>query len=224
MSPANFSVRRRSKRRFLAPIIIGLLVVAAVLVYIGSRGGTEGPKAQKSPDAPITFSFGSLPFKPVFQGGRPSPKVIDTERRSVESLFTNYYLKTFVDPSGWSDPGFAAQSALFTPDAKAAFAKDVAALTIGPGTTDVKKVTPTKTSLTTSVYFDNGKPTYAVAVVVFNAKGETKAGVPLDIAHSATYRLQKSGNSWLVFSYEAKASQDTPPSPSPSLSPSGSPS
>lgn len=218
MSPASFSVRPRSKRRFIPPIVVGLLVVAAVLVYIGSRGGTGGPRVLTKDEEPVTFAFATKSFKPIFEGKRPQQAAIAAERSAIEAMFTAYYLKAFVDPGAWKDPTFAEQAALFTPEARASFAKDVAALTIGDGARDVTKVNPSATSLTTSVYFDRaGTPTYAVAAVSFKARA-VGIGDTIDLVQSATYRLQKTGSTWVIFSYEANAKQDTPPSPSPSPS------
>jgi hypothetical protein len=220
MSPANFQVRPRSKRRFIAPIAVGVLAVSAILIYIGSRGGVNPKPTPSASASALQFKFAATKFKPVFEGKAPSSAAIDAERRTLEDMFTGYYRATFVDPTAWKDATFAAQQTIFTPEARASFAKDVAALTIGEGAADIASITPGATSLTTSVYWDGGgAPKYAVAAIVFKATAKTKDGRTLNIAQNGTYRLQRSGNSWIVFSYEADAKQDTPPSPSPSPSP-----
>jgi hypothetical protein len=216
-------VRPRSKRRFIAPAVVGLLLVAAVLVYIGSRNSTGTKKPSAGPSASEkAFSLREISFVPVYEGKTPAAAAVRAERSTIHTMMTDYYFRTFVNPTAWKhDPTFAAQATRFTPEARAAFAHDVAAMTIGDGRADIATVKPSVASIKISIYFDgHGIATFAVAVVNFRAAGTTTTGKLLTIVQRATYRMQKTGKSWLIFSYSANGSQNSPSSPSPS--PSGS--
>ena len=221
MPPANFSLRPRSARRFIPPILVGVLVIAAVLVYIGTRGATT--KVPPQPAASVAaFSLTDAGFTPYFEGKRASGALQTTDRSVIATMFTDYYRAAFVDPAKWKDPTFKAQAALFTADAQTSFARDLSSLTIGEGRTEFARVDPSSATIKTSVYYDkNASASWAVAVVTFRATATTNDHRTVLVVQNGTFRLRKAGAGWAIFSYDAKQSQDTP-TPSPTASATGS--
>jgi len=193
-------------------------VIAAVLVYIGTRGTTT--KVPPQPAASVAaFNLTDAGFKSYLEGRAVSGATQNGDRATIVALFTQYYRDAFIDPAKWKDPTFKAQAALFTSDAQASFARDLSSLTIGEGRTDFARVDPTSATIKTSVYYDkNASPSWAIAVVTFRATATTKDSKTVVVAQTATYRLRKTQTGWAIFAYDAKESQDTPtPSPTPSV-------
>ena len=219
MTPANISFRTRSKARFILPALIVLLAIGGALFAIGRKSTPDTEKKRAEPTPQVAFSVAA--FKAYGEEKKAAPTAA-ADRASIVAFFNAFYETAFVDPAQWKDPTFATLAASFTPEAKASFAKDLGALTIAEGRTEFKRVEPSLAQLRISVYYDKaGRPAYAVAAAHFTAKATTNQKRTIDVAQDATYRLQRSGTSWLIFSYQASATQDTPPSPTPS--PSGSP-
>lgn len=216
MAPANISFRQRSRRRFIFPVIVVVVAIAAALVYVGSRKTTTSKKAEeKTPQVAFTVAG----FQVLSEGKAVAPATAEPERAAVVQLLTEYYQAAFVDPKEWVDPNFTALQANFSTEARATFAQNIASLTIGPGRTEFKRVEPAIAQVKLSLYYDTaGRPQLAVATVHFAARATTDAKRPVDVVQDATYRLQRQRSGWQIFSYQAKATQDTP-SPSPTATP-----
>ncbi|MCA1834715.1 MAG: hypothetical protein ABR548_05645 [Actinomycetota bacterium] len=217
MTPANISFRSRSKARFVLPVLLVLLAIGGGLFAIGRRSTPEKKKEQKL-EAP-QVSFAVKEFNVFGEGGKhPSARA---DEKAIVTFFDAFYETAFVDPAQWKDPTFAALSASFAPEAKPSFTKDVAALTVAEGRAEFKRVEPSVAEIRISLYYDKGgHAAYAIAAAHFTAAATTNQKRRIDIAQDATYRLQRAGATWAIFSYQADAHQDTP---SPTPSPSGSP-
>ncbi|HLW16681.1 MAG TPA: hypothetical protein VKV69_04915 [Actinomycetota bacterium] len=151
----------------------------------------------------------------------PSRSAVNAEAGKIVSMLNDWYEQAFVDTSRFGDGTFPDIAKNFTDAAKAQFKNDVATLTIGDARTEVKRVDPSTQTATVTVYFSNGKPTYAIAAVHFIASATMKksGAYPLKIDQSVTYDFQMTGQGWVVSYYSAKQSQNSVvPSPSPSAS------
>lgn len=219
MPPANISFRQRSKRRFVAPVVL-LLLGAGVALYLVGRGGPRPRPPREETTPQVAFSIAG--FEVVSEDKAPARAASDLEKRSLITFFTDYYQTAFVDPKKWTDPTFPTVAARFSPGAQATFGRDITSLTIGEGRTGFRRVEPSLAQIKLSVYFGpKQRPTFAVAVIQFRAKATTTDKQPVEIAQDATYRLERVPGGWKIFSYSAEAKQDTPaPSPSPTVSPS----
>jgi hypothetical protein len=226
MTPPNISFRPKSKTRFILPVLIVLLALGGALFAVGRK--STPAKKEKAAEKTPQVAFSITGFNAYVEKARP--KTAAEDRKDLVTMFTGFYQAAFVDPAGWKDPTFASLSGSFGPEARASFAKDIGSLTIAEGRTEFDRVEPVLAQIKLSVYYDTiGRPAYAVAAVHFIASARTKAKRTVDVTQDATYRLQKLGKSWLIFSYQASAHQDTPsPTPSPaataSVIPTGSPS
>ena len=136
-------------------------------------------------------------------------------------MLNDWYEQAFVDTDRFGSGTFPDIAKNFTSTARAKFAQDLNTLTIGEARTEVKHVDPTTQTAIVTVYFSNGKPTYAIAAVRFvaNATMKSSNAYPLKIDQSVTYDFQKTGQGWVVSYYSAKQSQHSlVPSPSASAS------
>jgi hypothetical protein len=218
MPPADFSMRSRRKGRWIAPAVLGLLVVAAILVFVGTRGTSKKTSPPGSP-TPISFGLSDTGFTPYVEGKQPGADAMRADRTAVRTMLDSYYRAAFVDPADWKDPTFPALAAMFTGDARASFARDLASLTIGDGRADFVRVVPSSATVHTAVYYKDAQPSWAVAVVAFRATATTRTHRSVLVVQDATFRLSKAAGGWTIFSYDASEHQDTPtPSPSGSAS------
>jgi len=215
---ASFSMRKKPNyRRRRTVSILVLLVAAVVVVALLSRGDGIGGSKEK-PTATVAFV---VQGRAVAQSKAPDAATKKANEDAVATMLNDYYQTAFVDPKKWGDGTFPDLQNLFVKEAKATFTKDIDALTIGTARTELKRVDPTVTSLTVTIYYDlKNRPTLAIATAAFTARGTLKqSGPALTIKQKATFYLEKSGKSWMITSYDAQQNQDTPtPSPSPSPS------
>lgn len=219
MTPPNISFRQKSRRRYIVPTLVILAAVGTGLYFIGSRGGPAGKKKVEDKTPQVSFTVAG--FKVASEGKAVADAAALPDRTALVQLFTDYYQTAFVDPKKWSDPQFSSLLPTFSTDAQKTFAKDLGSLTIGEGRIDFARVQPGQALIRISLYYDTaGKPQFAVAAIHFAARATTKAKLPVDVVQDATYHLQRGGSGWQIFSYQAKATQDTPsPSPSPTATP-----
>jgi hypothetical protein len=215
---ASFSMRKKPNyRRRRTVSILVLLVVVVVVVALLSRGGGIGGNNEK-PTPTVAFVVQGRAYA---QKKAPDAATEKANEDAVAKMFNDYYQTAFVDPKKWGDGTFPDLQELFVKSAKTTFTKDIDALTIGKTRTELKRVDPTATNLTITIYYDaKNKPTLAVATASFTARGTLKqTGPALTIRQKATYYLEKSGEGWIITSYDAQQNQDTPTaSPSPSAS------
>jgi hypothetical protein len=214
---ASFSVRKKPnyrRRRTLA--VLGLLVAVVVVLLVLPRGGGTGrPAGQETPKIVFVRTASVVGLKTPDQAARQA------EVDAITKMITDFYQEAFVDPEKWGDGTFEDLKKLFTEEAQPAFMKEIAALTIGEGRTQLKFVDPDRTStLKVSVFFDaKGAPMYATAGVNFSGRGTLKqTGPALLIKQTASFYMQRNGDSWVISSFDADQTQETPTSPSPSPS------
>ena len=142
---------------------------------------------------------------------------VKKESDQIVSMLNDWYEQAFVDTSKFGDGTFPDIATHFVAAASTSFSKDLATLTIGDARTEVKRVDPTTQSVKVTVYFGNGKPTYAIAAVHFTANATMKqsGAYPLTIDQLVTYDFQKTAQGWVVTYYSAKQTQHSVvPSPS----------
>ena len=213
----SFSVRPRPNyRRRRTVALFVLLGVAVIVVALLSRGGGIGDGEAPIPTLEFVTKVGH-----VSQSKAADEGTKNAQAESIEKMLTDYYQEAFVDPEKWGDGTFENLKQLFADDVQASFTKDLAALTIGEGRNDLKRVDPSGATLAVTIYYDGkAQPVLAVAAATFDAAGTLKqSGPPVTIKQKATFYLQKSGDAWRITSYDADQSQVTPtPSPSPTAS------
>ncbi len=146
---------------------------------------------------------------------------VTAEGQQIVSLLNGWYEQTFVDTEKFGDGTFPDIEKKFTAAARTSFKKDLVMLTIGDARSEVKRVDPTVQTAKVTVYFNNGRPTYAIAGVHFaaNATMKQSGAFPLKIDQLVTYDFQKTGQGWVVTYYSGNQTQNSiVPSPSPSAS------
>jgi hypothetical protein len=213
--PQSPNARVRRRRAFvIALAIVTVGVLAGIVLTRG--GGIAGKKDLPTPQLVFASSV-----EPVSGGSKTAPQgKVKDESGAIVTLFTEWYQEAFVDPKKWGDGTFADLAGHFTADAKAAFNRDKAALTIAEARTELKRVDSPLGSVKVTVYFHDGNPQYAVADVTFKAVGTMKRkGVPpLQISQRGSYFLRKVDGGWKIFSFKAHEEQ-VQPSPTPTASP-----
>ena len=189
-------------------------MLAAVIANL--VGG--GKKKTNTPPPGVAQVSFTASLKGATNAKSPPPKnAVNAEGRTIVSMLTDWYEEAFVDTSRFGDGTFGDIAKNFTEPAKSQFTKNLDTLTIGPARTEVKRVDPSTQTVTVTVYFNNGKPTYAIAQVHFTASATMKksGSFPLKIDQSVTYDFQKQGSGWVVSYYAAKQTQNSViPSPS----------
>lgn len=208
--------RRRSRAARIARLLAALALLVAVAGLLARLVGGGEPKPE--PLARVAFTNS---VRPVAQGpAQPDAGAAEREAGEIARLLDTWYQAAFVDPKGADEGTYPSLQSLVTPEARAAFARDVNALTIGEARGEVRSVRPTLASAAVTVYFDrDAHPEFAVAVVEFRATAamREKKAHPLRIEQAATFHLRKEGGRWVIFAYGADETQKSAtPSPSPS--------
>jgi hypothetical protein len=150
----------------------------------------------------------------------PSKKAVTSESTQIVTMLNDWYEQAFVNTDKFGDGTFPDIAKHFTAAARTSFTKELATLTIGDARTEVKRVDPTTQTAKVTVYFSNGKPTYAIAAVHFVVSATMKQSnaYPLKIDQTVTYTFQKTTQGWVVTYYTASQKQNSViPSPSPSV-------
>jgi hypothetical protein len=146
---------------------------------------------------------------------------VTAEGKQIVSLLNDWYEQAFVNTDKFGDGSFPDIAKSFTAGARTSFTKDLTTLTIGNARTEVKRVDPTTQTAKVTVYFNNGRPTYAIALVHFVASATMRQSdaYPLRIDQTVTYNFSRTAQGWVVTYYTAKQTQNSVvPSPSPSAS------
>jgi len=212
--------RRKTRQQRLLRTGIGVVVVVVVAALIANLAG--GKKKSNTPPPGVAQVKFVASVKGASDGKTlPAKSVVNAEAGKVVSMLNDWYEQAFVDTDRFGSGTFTDIAKNFTSTARAKFAQDLNTLTIGEARTEVKHVDPTTQTAIVTVYFSNGKPTYAIAAVRFvaNATMKSSNAYPLKIDQSVTYDFQKTGQGWVVSYYSAKQSQHSVvPSPSASAS------
>jgi hypothetical protein len=213
--------RRKTRQQRLLRTGIGVVVIVVLAAVIANLVGGGKKKTNTPPPGVAQVSFVST-VKGATNAKSPAPKnAVNAEGRTIVSMLNGWYEEAFVDTSRFGDGTFGDIAKSFIEPAKTQFTKDLSALTIGDARTEVKRVEPSTQTVTVTVYFNSGKPTYAIALVHFTANATMKksGSVPLKIDQSVTYDFQKQGSGWVVSYYSAKQTQNSvTPTPSASAS------
>ncbi len=213
--------RRKTRQQRLLRTGIGVVVIVVLAALIANLAGGGKKKTSTPPPGIAQVKFVAS-IKGATDAKSPLPKsLVNPEAGKILTMLDDWYQQAFVDTRRFGDGSFPDISKSFNEEAKVQFAKDLATLTIGDARTDVKRVDPSTQTATITVYFTNGKPTYAIAAVHFVASATMKksGSYPLKIDQSVTYDFQKTGQGWVVSYYSAKQSQNSiVPSPSASAS------
>lgn len=203
--------RRRAFVGALALVTVG--IIAGLLL---SRGGSL---VRKDPPTPQLAFAASV--EQVAGGSKAAPQdKVKAESDAIVKIFTDWYQEAFVDPKRWGDGKFEGLADHFAAEAKQAFTRDIASLTIAEARTELRRVDTPQGTVKVTLYFHDGNPQYAVADVSFRAVGQLKrsGAVPLRISQRGAYFLRKVGGDWKIFSFRAHQDQ-VQPSPTPTASP-----
>jgi ketosteroid isomerase-like protein len=197
-----FATRATYRRRRIAALVALGAIVAAVVVLLTRGGGGPG-------EPPIPTLAFQASVTPVLQGKQPDQAAATAEGEALTKIFNDFYQTAFVDPRRWGDGTFPDLIALFAEDARPAARKDIASLTIGEARTELRRVEPMASTLGLTIYYDaEARPTFAVALASFSARGTPKrAGPPLAIRQRATFYLQKTGDAWRITAFDAQQEQ-----------------
>lgn len=211
--------RRKTRQQRLLRTAIGVVVIVVVAALIANLAG--GKKKTNTPPPGVAQVKFVATVKGYGDKKPPTRADINSASGDIISMLNDWYEEAFVDTSRFGDGTFSDIAKNFTPAAKTKFTQDLATLTIGDARTEVKRVDPSAQTVNLTVYFNNGKATYAIAAVHFVARATMKksGAYPLTIDQSVTYSFQKTGQGWVVSYYTAKQNQNSVvPSPSASAS------
>jgi hypothetical protein len=195
-----------------------LVVVAALIANLagGKKKTGVNPPPGVAKVAFVAAAKGETDAKVA-----PSRSSVSKESAQIVSMLNDWYELAFVDTSKFGDGTFPDIAKNFTQAARTSFTRDLTTLTIGQARTEVKRVDPTTQTAKVTVYFSNGKPTYAIAAVHFvaNATMKQSGAYLLKIDQTVTYNFSKTSQGWVVTYYTAKQAQNSVvPSPSASAS------
>ena len=196
--------------------MVVIVILAAVIANLAG-----GKKKSSTPPPGVAQVQFVATVKSNSDAKTPTKSAVNAEADKIVSMLNDWYEQAFVDTSRFGNGTFGDIAKSFSDPAKTQFTKDLLTLTIGEARTDVKRVDPSTQTALITVYFSNGKPTYAIAAVHFVASATMKksGAYPLKIDQSVTYDFQKTGQGWIVSYYSAKQSQTSiVPSPSASAS------
>jgi hypothetical protein len=213
--------RRKTRQQRLLRTGIGVVVIVVLAALIANLAGGGKKKTNAPPPGVAQVKFVATLKGAGDANSLPPKSAVNAEGGKIVSMLNDWYEQAFVDTSRFGDGTFGDIAKNFTDAAKIQFTKDLATLTIGDARTEVKRVDPSTQIATVTVYFSNGKPTYAIAAVRFIASATMKksGAYPLKIDQAVTYDFQKTGQGWVVSYYSAKQSQNSVvPSPSASAS------
>ncbi len=194
-----------------------MVVIVVLAALIANLAGGGKKKTNTPPPGVAQVKFVASVKGATDAKSAPPTTAVRTEADKIVSMLNDWYEQAFVDTSRFGDGTFGDIAKNFSDAAKVQFTKDLATLTIGDARTEVKRVDPSTQTVNITVYFSNGKPTYAIAAVRFVASATMKksGAFPLKIDQAVTYDFQKTGQGWVVSYYSAKQSQKSVvPSPS----------
>jgi hypothetical protein len=212
---------RRTRQQRLLRTGIGVVVIVVLAALIANLVGNKKKGGLSEP------GVAQVSFHATIKGEndaptKPSTGATRTEADKIVTMLNEWYQRSFVDPKLYGDGTFPEITQNFTADAKAAFAKDVATLTIGDARQEVDRVEPSTETALVTVFFDKRAPKFAVAKVHFVATATLKqsGSYPLKIDQTVTFNFQSSPKGWVVTYYTANQTQKSvvPASPSPSAS------
>jgi hypothetical protein len=207
--------RRKTRQQRLLRTAIGVVVIIVGAALIANLVGNK-KKGSTPPPGVAQVKFVAT-VKSNSDAKTPTRAAVTGEADKIVAMLNDWYEQAFVDTTRFGNGTFPDIAKNFTADAKTKFTTDLTTLTIGDARTEVKRVEPSTQTVLMTVYFANGKPTYAIAAVHFVADATMKksGAYPLKIDQSATYTFTKTGQGWLVSYYSAKQKQDSiVPSPS----------
>ena len=213
--------RRRTRQQRLLRTGIGVVVIIVLAALIANLAGGKKKPGVQPPPGVAQVAFVAAVKGATDAKSPPSRGAITKESSQIVSMLNDWYELAFVDTSKFGDGTFPDIAKHFTQAARTSFTKDLLTLTIGEARTEVKHVDPTTQTAKVTVYFSNGKPTYAIAAVHFvaNATMKKSDAYPLRIDQSVTYDFQKTDQGWVVTYYTANQKQHSVvPSPSASAS------
>jgi hypothetical protein len=213
-------------------VVLGLIVVGLKLLSSSSRtrpSASPGPVVQPtsgfipSPTPAPTFAFAGRSVQTLSIRQQTNQAAATAAAQAVETLLANFYLRTFLDPSAWSDGPPDEAWNLFLPSLRDRVRGQPGTFGLGGAGTDVKSLTATDSHLTLRVLLDGGGHARAVfATVRFDAAGTLKDGQSLAIANQATYLFRLTGKNWLISAFpSAQTTLDSTPPPSPTPAGSG---
>ena len=196
-------------------VIVGILAVVAVVavgIFLLASGG-KNPQpgghlngGSSTPVPGFTFAIGKTQAVPTKSGVNPSQLAnkAQSATKSAATVLDSFYADAFLDPNAWGKAPTAFGN--FTPDAKAAAAKELSILTAGPNAADeLTALQPAPSKLSTQVLFDDkGSPYQIMATVLFRADATLKAGGHATLVSTGQYFLKQVGGSWKVVAFEVK--------------------
>jgi hypothetical protein len=213
--------RRKTRQQRLLRTGIGVVVIVVLAALIANLAGGGKKKTNTPPPGVAQVKFVASVKGATNAKSPPSKSAVNAEAGKIVSMLNDWYEQAFVDTSRFGDGTFGDIAKSFTDAAKVQFTKDLSTLTIGDARTEVKRVDPSTQTVSITVYFSNGKPTYAIAAVHFVASATMKksGAFPFKIDQAVTYDFQMTGQGWVVSYYSARQTQKSVvPSPSASAS------
>jgi hypothetical protein len=213
--------RRRTRQQRLLRTGIGVVVIIVLAAVIANLAGGKKKPGSTPPPGIAQVAFVASVKGATDAKSPPAKGALTKESKQIVSMLNDWYEQAFVNTEKFGDGTFPDIAKSFTAAASMSFTKDLATLTIGEARTEVKRVDPTAQTAKVTVYFGNGKPTYAIAAVHFAATASMKQSdaYPLKIDQVVTYDFQKTAQGWVVTYYSGNQTQKSVvPSPSASAS------
>jgi FlaG/FlaF family flagellin (archaellin) len=195
------------------------VVLAALIANLA--GGGKKKSGSTPPPGVAQVAFVASVKGATNAKSAPSKAAVTSESNQIVRMLNDWYEQAFVNTDKFGDGAFPDIAKSFTGAAGTSFKKDLGMLTIGDARTEVKRVDPSTQTAKVTVYFNSGRPTYAIAAVHFAAHATMKqsSAYPLKIDQVVTYSFQKTAQGWVVTYYSGNQTQNSiVPSPSPSTS------
>ncbi len=190
----------------IVPILVAALGVGAFLLL--KKGGEGAPGPKETPR--VAFAFQEVNTRYYRIEKKPQIDQVEYSFAEINGLMNGFYDAGFVNPDAWQGGTFPDVLGAFAPSAAEQSALDLAALTLGPESAQLKSVSPLENHLQITVLLDReGAPITSVAYAQFSGTGALKTGGELAIAHDASYFLRKVEGAWRIIGYDVDASLDS---------------
>ncbi|HVM11940.1 MAG TPA: hypothetical protein VM638_05635, partial [Actinomycetota bacterium] len=94
----------------------------------------------------------------------------------------------------------------FAPGTVDAAQRDLAELTLGPGSARITRVVPAESRLDVGILLSKKEPVAAVARTAFGADATVRGGGSVRVSHGGTYFLRMIDGTWKIVGYDVDGS------------------